>query len=40
MSQLDDLVLDYHNWDSELTYVMKDITDDFNLRWATPKDLK
>ena len=40
VSQKSDLVLDYHNWNQELTAVMKDITDDFDLRWATPHDLK
>ena len=32
--------MDYHNWDSELYYVIKDIVDDSNLRLATPIDLK
>lgn len=39
-SKVADLVLDYHNWDMELMYVVKDITEDFNLRWATPHDFK
>lgn len=32
--------LDYHNWNAELTAVLKDMTDEFNLRFGTPKDLK
>lgn len=39
-SKVEGLKLDWHNWDSELTYVMKDIADDFNLKHATPVDLK
>lgn len=39
-SKVQDLVLDYHNWDLELTAVVKDLTDDFNLRWGRVHDLK
>ena len=39
-SMVQDLVLDYHNWDLELTAVVKDLTDDFNLRWGRVHDLK
>ena len=30
----------YHNWDVELTAVLKDMTDEFNLRHSAPTDLK
>ena len=32
--------LDYHNWDMELTYVLVDIADNFNLHFEDPIDLK
>jgi len=32
--------LDYHNWNAELTAVVVDMADEFNLRFGTPIDLK
>lgn len=32
--------LDYHNWNAELTAVVADMADEFNLRFGTPVDLK
>lgn len=39
-SKVQGLVLDYHNWDLELTAVVKNLADDFNLRWGRAHDLK
>ena len=40
VSQIEGLVLDYHNWDRELTAVVVAMTDDFNLRWGRVHNLK
>lgn len=32
--------LEYHDWVDEFTYLIKGMTDSFNLRFSTPVDLK
>ena len=39
-SKVEGLILNYHNWDLELSAVVKGMVDDFNLRWNREHDLR
>lgn len=34
------VTLEYHDWTRMFTALIRDMTDEFNLRWAEPRDLK
>jgi len=34
------VTLDYHNWVAEFTALLKDASDEFNMKYATPTDIK